>query len=304
MSERAHYCHVVDVLRKFNPTITETNIDNDSIVGNEDRAQIRARIDGVGSDLERKTGVAWRRNRKGSPGTPSTYEYQDVDGRRNTTPLRTSLDHRPVLPFDSAEGDTLEIRTGRDSWTDVTDEAGDEFILDYADGTLKLYRILIDRIRWDVPDDRYLRATYRYGVLGGDQQQGGQTTLDGSVSPGDTTISVSDAARLPSRGILLINNSEYVRLTDVDHSADSLTVTRGERATSDESHSDGDVVHYAPEDIREAVAGRVAAELVRNDDVVDALPTPDDNVSYSDKTDALESEWQETLGQYADVKLL
>jgi hypothetical protein len=304
MTERALYCHPVDCLRKFDPTLTESDLDNNNYIGNSDREQVRARIDAVGNELEEKTGEAWRLRRVGAKGASETYEHQGVDGKRNTEPLRATLDHQDILPLDSNSDDVLEVRTGRDSWRDITDQAGDEFVLDHDDGTLKLYRILIQRIRWGVPDDRYIRLSYRYGALGGDPERGGQTTLDGGVSQGDTSIDVTNAARLPADGILLINNSEYVRLTDINYSADTVTVTRGKQATTDEGHSDGNVVHYCPESVRDAVAGKVAAELVRYDNIVDELPTPDDNVSHSDKIDDWQQEWESVLSGTTGVRLL
>lgn len=305
MSERALYCHPVDVLRKFDPTLTESDLDNNNYIGNEDRAQVRARIDAVGNTLEDETGMAWRLTRVGANGNPETYEHQDVEGRRVTTPLRATLDHRHVLPLDSNSNDKLEVRTGRDSWSDVTSDAGSEFKLDHDDGTLKLYRILIKRIHWEVPDDRYVRITYRYGALGGDRERGGQTTLDGSVASGDTSIDVSNAARLPANGLLLINNSEYVRLTDIDYSADTITVSRGERATSDQSHSGGDIVHYCPEGIRDAVAAKTAIELWSYEDWTQRLSNENDaGRDVESKISDWQSAWERTLGNNADVRLL
>lgn len=305
MAERPIYCHPVDVLRKFDPTLTESDLSNNDFIGNEDLAQVRARIDSVCSDFEDQTGHAFRRNRMGSPGATETYESQQVINTRPTAPLWASLDWRPVLPFDSASNDTLEIRTGKDSWDDVTDSAGSEFTLDHRTGRLKLYRILINRIFWGADDDRFLRATYRYGALGGDQTEGGQTTLDGGIADSDTSVDVANAARLPNRGIVLIANDEYARITDVDYSTDTLTLSRGERVTSKASHSDGDVVHFCPENVRDSVAAEAARELLLYDDWTDQLvDTGNGAPQPQQKLDDWESTWEQALGKHTEVRRL
>lgn len=304
MAERPIYCHIVDVVRKFDPTITETEVDINDFITNEDRAQLRARIDAVCADFEDETGMAMRRGRFGAPNAPETYEHQDVANRRPSKPLWATLTYRPVLPFDSAENDTLEIRTGKDSWEDVTDSAGDEFVLDNRTGRLKLYRTLLNRIHWDAPDDRFLRATYRYGALGGSQYAGGQTTLDGDIADSDTSISVANAARLPDRGVVLIANDEYARITSVDHSTNTLTVTRGLRATSAAAQSDGDAVHFCPENVRDAIAGQAARELVLYDDWVNRIVETEEGLQPSDKLDAWEDAYESLLSKHSEVRRL
>ena len=70
--------------------------------------------------------------------------------------------------MDPDEGDTLEVRVGRDRWRDVTDQEGRRWDLDYQIGRLHLYRRLIRRAWFDDPTKRILRITYRYGPLGED----------------------------------------------------------------------------------------------------------------------------------------
>lgn len=305
MPERPSYCHVVDVVRKFDPTVTESDIDSNDFLTNQDREQIRARIDAVGSELEQSTGQAWRLTRVGAKGAPETYEYQEASsGQHPREPMRVSLDHRQVLPIDSAEDDVIEIRDGKDSWEDVTSQSGDEFVLDHRTGTLKLYRRLLGWIYWDAPDDRYLRASYRHGALGGDQSLGGQTTLDGSLSSSATSVDVTNAKRLPARGIVLLGNDEYVRVTDVDRSNDTLTVSRGEQATSESSHDDGDTVHYCPEYIRDGVAAKTARELQIYDDYVDQLTQTGDGLAATAKLEAWQQAWKRILEQESDVRKL
>lgn len=304
MAERPIYCHPTTVLRKFDPSLTESDLSTDDYIGNDDLEQVRARIDAVCADFEDETGHAYRRGRMGAPGATETYEYQDVSNRRPSAPLWASLDYRPVLPFDSASNDSLEIRTGKDSWDDVTDDLGDEFTLDNRSGRLKLYRWIINRIFWDAPDDRFLRVSYRYGALGGSQFEGGQTTLDGSIDSDDTSVSVANAARLPDRGVVLIANDEYARITSVDYSANTLTLTRGVHVTDAASHDDGDVVHFCPENLRDAIAAEAARELVLYDDVVDRLIDTGDGPSPQDKLDDWQAAYERQLAKQSEVRKL
>lgn len=305
MPERALYAHPVDVLRKFNPQLTQNSLDQNDYIGNNDEQQIRARIDSVSNQLEAETGVAFRLQRTGSPGAPETYEHQEVDGEP-APPMRVTLDHRNVLPIDSNQDDTIEVRTGKNDWKDITDQADDEFVLKHHEGVLEVYRFLIQRIYWDAADNRYLRATYRYGALGGSQDIGGQTTLDGSLggSDSDTSVSVTNAARLPNRGVLLLGNDEYVRLTDVNYDTNTLTVERGVRATSAASHEDGDLVYYCPEYVRDAVAAKTARELLRYDDWVDELVEAGQGLGASDKMDAWQDSWERALRNESTVRRL
>lgn len=306
MTERALYALPVDVVRHFKGNATQSDIDSNNIIGSGDRAKIRAHLDEAANEFEDITGKAYRLGRMGAPGATETYESADVINVRTNPPLWATLTRRPVLPFDSNSNDTLEVRTGKDSWTDVTDQRGNEFTIENRTGRIKIYRRLFEWIYWDARDDRYLRATYRYGALGGDQHEGGETTLDGSITNSDTSISVSNAARLPSNGIVSFGNSEYVRVTSVDYSTDTLTVSRGERATSAESHNDGDVVHYAPEGIRKAIAAKAAMELQQQQDwIADKLVDPDEQVvDGTERLDRWESTWESALANNSDVKRL
>ncbi|UIO98894.1 hypothetical protein Hbl1158_10145 [Halobaculum sp. CBA1158] len=301
----AQYCHVVDVLRKFNPQLTESAIESDDYIGYSDLAQIQARIDAVSSDFDDKTGRALRELRVGSPGMPATYEYQDArNAGRGSRPIRVSLDHDNIIPLDPSTGDVFEVRTGKDSWRDITPYAGSKYSLNHRDGAVKIWQWLRQLIWWGAPDDRYLRTSYRYGALGGDRSEGGQTTLASSATDSTTTLSVETAGRLPSTGLLLVANDEYVRIESVDHDADELTVERGVRATTPAAHDAGDAVHYCPETVRDAIAGKVAEELLRYDDWVDELPEASSNLGGVKKTEAWEDEYDQALAKHSGVRKL
>lgn len=302
----AQYCHVVDVLRKFNPQLTETNLDNDDYIGYEDREQVRARIDAVSDDFDDQTRSPLRLVRTGSPGAPETYEHVGVEGSGKRAPLRASLAHRNVVPFDADAGDALEVRTSRDGWRDVTSLAGSKYTLDHRSGRLRLYNRLTNWIYWDVPDDRYIRATYRHGALGGSRTDGGQTTLSSQAAQGATSLSVQNAARLPSSGVLLVGNDEYVRATSVDYGTDTVTVERGIRATTDQDHSSGAVVHYCPLNVRDAVAAKTARELLRYEDWVDELAFADasQQIGASEKAESWQDAYDSALAKHSAVRQL
>lgn len=300
MTKRPPYCLPEDVLRLFDAQESLDRLDAADI------DLIRDAIDDVGSDFELKTKHAFRLTRVGSPGAPETYEYADIEGHHHRPPLRVLLDHRYILPFDSAEGDALEYRSGRDEWTAITDDAGDEFTLKYEAGALKVYRWLIQRIAWDVPDDRYIRASYRYGALGGRHDQGGQTTLDGDIDDVKTSISVANAGRLVDGGTIKIygDNVEYVDIESINYDTDTLTVSRGERSTDAASHSDGDVVHYVPPGVIMAMAGKAAEEGQLYEMFTDRLTSTGDGASAKDRIEKWAGAYDRLCAKYSGVRKL
>lgn len=304
----APYCHPLDVLRRFEPSLTLDDLAAGNPIGLQSVEQIQARIRSVSQDWDQDTGTPLRLRRTGTPDAPRTYEYHDASRGTGGFPLQIELDHDDIVPLDSSAGDALEVRTGRDSWDDITAAEGDDWVLNHSGGYLKLFRILIQRVYWEAPDERYLRATYRYGSLGGDRERGGETTLDADITDTETTLSVSDASRLPpDGGIVLLTaadpaNSEYVRITDVDWDTDELTVQRGANGTTKSSHDSGDVVHYCPEDVRDAVAAQAAAELVTYDTSNERADGDNASVTATRKLDDWQQEWQHTKAQYSAVR--
>lgn len=302
------YCIPVDVARKYNPQLTQSNITSDDYIGNEDYAQIRARIGAVSDEWDNLSGTAMRELREGSPGEPRTWEFQDARTQRRRYPLRVSLDHDDIVPIDPSV-DTIEVREGRDDWRDVTGDEGDEWVLEYDTGEMKLFEFLVNRIWFEAPDDRYLRTTYRYGALGGARDRGGQTTLTSSVDSNTTTTSldVTDASRLPADGgVLLVGSgegAEYVRATNVDTSTDTLTVSRAARATTASAHSSDEPVHYCPLNVRDAVAAKTARELLRYEDWVDELVDASNlDVGAAEKMRSWQDNWETQLANNSAVR--
>lgn len=62
----------------------------------------------------------------------------------------------PILPWDSTQGDKLELRLDRNVWTDVTDEYEKSFWFDYEGGQFFWMRPTLNEVN-------QFRITYRYG---------------------------------------------------------------------------------------------------------------------------------------------
>lgn len=302
--QRPRYCHPVDVLRRFDPKLTVTDLEDGSFIGEADLQKVVARIEQAGDEFENDTRHSFRETRVGSPGQPATYEQEGVDRQKYRSGIKLFLDHRHVVPLDPAEGDTLEVRTGRDSWRDITDREGERWTADYTQGWLRIHSRFNTSVRWqkDLRENN-VRVTYRYGALGGGRDRGGETTLDGQVD--DTSDpTVSTPSRLPRRGTLLIGNAEYVRYGGIDRETGALSgVSRGERATAAESHPDGEVVHYCPIDVREAVADYAAVELIRYDDFVDQIGQGE-GVKPSTKIEQWEKNFERIKDKHSEARSL
>lgn len=302
---RTTYCTVLDVVRRYEPTITANDLDSDSYITVEDRDTIQSRLEGVESEFEDDTGTALREVRVGSVGTPSTYEFLDAK-RSMHFPTTYSLGHRNVLPIDASAGDAIEVRTSRDTWRDITADEGSRWVLvEPRSGTLEFYSRLRHTIQFRVrPGVRFIRLTYRYGALGGSPTEGGQTTLGTNVSGSSTPtgVAVADASRLPAEGgTMLVNGTEYVRVTNVDPAADTVDIAeRGLRRTDETTaHSSGAVLHYCPMRVREAIAGKVAAELAMVENFVDRLVDTGEGLDLSSKIESWETEYQRAVARYS-----
>lgn len=312
---RLNYALPEDVLRKADPSVG-TDAFGQSFVSKE---RTRARIEAVEDKWEQTTGAVFRSTRAGRAGQPEAYEYHELEipfqhghGPRQSGMVTVNLDHDNVLPFDSANGDAVEIRFSRsDAWEDITDQEGDRWeLINLRDGTLKLYLFPIydedgrDGINIHPGGDEvFLRLTYRYGNLGADSRSGGESALGSQLTAGSTgATSVGNAGRLPKGGHpMVIGGTEYVYVSGVDTTNDEITIdTRGLRDTTDADHASGAAVQYVPMDVREAVAAKAAAEILRNDDQLDFTIEGSDPVDIMAKTRELEKEWSETIDDYTE----
>lgn len=306
---RTRYISPADVLRKFDPTLTISDLENGMFIGGDhDRELVTARIDGAEDEFEDLTRSAYREVRVGQPGHPETYEHHDASFRRYQDGVRIWLNNRNVIPLNSADGDSLEIRTGRDRWRDITD-ATNRWDANYADGWIRVYGIRRYAAAWrNALQADNIRVSYRHGALGGSRDRGGQTTLTESVGADDTELPVQNAGRLPSDGMFLLNGQEYVRATRADPSEDIVHLAgaagRGLRGTEGVTHDAGGIVHYCPLSIREAIAARAAIELLTYDDWVDQLVEASEGIDPGNKVEQFQSEWEQILNRHAEVRTL
>jgi len=301
---RLHYALPIDVVRRFNPQITQSNLKNwessseEALIGHEDIDKISARVEGI----EAK----WDRNAR--PMRPVRIGSQDapiyLSAKGAGFPVNAYLDERNILPLDPKEGDFVERRTGRDSWVDITNREGQAWVANYREGTLTIFRLpghgslpVLRNYR-----DRFVRLSYRLGV-GGEYGQAGQTTLTSTLAQSATgTIGIDDASRLPpGGGVMLVDGAEYIDVSSANHDADKITIrARGVRATSDAERASGSTIHYCPIDVREAIAAKAAQELVRFDDWTDELVDGGRAVQAERKLDDWESEWTDAVADYSD----
>lgn len=303
---RLNYALPTDVVRRFNPQITHENLANwesdptASMIGNEDLEVVTSRLEGVESKWDRNA-TPMRPVRVGSRDAPI---YKSAKGRG--FPVHVYLDHRNIHPIDP-DRDVIERRTGRDSWTDITRREGSSWTADYRKGKLTVYTL---PGRGNLPAlrnyrDRFIRISYRLGA-GGDYSNAGQTTLEGELTAdqtGSVTVSVADASRLPRTGdTMLVGGSEYVQVSDVDHTTDEITISnRGLRLSPEEAHSAGETIHFCPMDVREAVAAKAARELVLFDDWADELVESGDAPRPEAKLDNWDAEWNDAVSDYGSL---
>jgi len=301
---RLHYALPIDVVRRFNPQITRSNLEDwksspdAALVGYEDIDTITSRLEGIESKWDRKA-TPMRPVRIGSEAAPI---YESAKGKG--FPVNIYLDHMNIAPIDPNAGDFIERRTGRDSWTDITNREGSSWVADYREGTLTVYELpgygnlpVLRNYR-----DRFIKLSYRLGA-GGDYANAGETTLTASLASGDTsTVGVEHASRLPpSGGTMLVGSDEYIVVSEVDHGSGEIRVAeRGVRRTEDVQHDAGTRVHYCPMDVREAIAAKTAEELVRSDGWTVDVADGDGSVDPERKIDDWEDEWTSTIAEYND----
>lgn len=295
------YCSADDVQRKLDLTSSSVSADE------RERFATRAAVASQRWDSETRSPL--RTVRVGAVNSPETWEYHDAHGVRRGPPVEINLSHSEINPIDASTGDTIEVRTGRDNWEEVTTEEGDEFSLVYRNGQLKLYRFLLNQLRFEDQQERLVRLTYRYGGLGGGRDKGATTALSASASATTTSLSVDDAARLPpAPAVVMLGESadaaEYVRVTDIDRATDTLTVSRAVRQTTPLSHNSGAIVQYTPADVREGVAAKAAELLTLDDDARLSIPDEGQLTSRTTRADRFRDEWEKTTARYQSVRIL
>ena len=301
------YCHIIDVLRRFDPTLTVSELGDDtsSFVGPDGVQKVEARIQEAGDEFENKTGHAMRERRVGAPGRPDTYEQHGIKRHTFRSGAKVWLEHRHVLPIDPAEGDAIEVRVGRDNWRDITGNEGPRWNADYVDGWIRLHSRWQATNRWQKDlREHNIRITYRYGSLGGDRGRGGETVLSDDVDD-FSAPTVENPGRLPPRGTVLVGGAEdgeYVQYGGIDYNTGQLErFSRGERATSASARDGGTLVHYCPLSVRSAVADKTAVELLTYDDFTNQIGESD-NISPSNKVEGWNENFEKALQKHSEAR--
>lgn len=294
------YCTIEDVALKLDDRPSEIRPDR--------RSRLLSRAEAASDKWDAETGTPFRTVRVGSPQAKQTWEQHDAREAGNSLPIRVSLQNRHINPINPDKGDAIEVRTGRDDYEDITDEQGDEWVLDNDRGNLRLFRFLYQRLYWEHPSERFLRITYRHGGLGGDQNRGAESRLSSSVDDTATALDVENADRFPARQFrAIVGNApdlESVRVTDVDYSTDTLTVERGVRYTDPIQHDAGVTVNYAPDHVREAVAAKAAELLTMTDSAEQSLPDDGQLTSRDSRAEKLKMEYQQAASKHSNVRTL
>jgi len=293
------YCTPEDIARKIDQPPGQLN--------SADRGRFETRARAASQRWDRETGSPARQVRVGAADRKATWEVHDSPDRSGF-PLVISLNNGDIQPLDPAAGDAIEVRTGRDSYEDVTDEEGDEWVIDNRRGQLKLFRFLVRRLHFEGPDERLVRLTYRHGALGGSRDEGAATTLTSSVTGGDTTLPTSDPSAFPATpfvaGLGTSAGFEHVRVTDIDTETGDVTVVRGVEQTDADTHPDGATLQYVPPSLREAVAARAAVPVVLDDDARTAVPDDGQLTSRTDRADELREQYRDAARSNSDVLTL
>lgn len=301
------YCLPIDVLRRFDPTKSQADLENDMFFAADDMEKFRAEIEDASSEFDTKTNNAQRITQIGRG--DRRFEYHDSTADKYQGGVRIWLDHQNVLPFDPDEGDKLQVRRGKRDYRDITGNK-QLYRLNCTDGTLQIFvRGRHSNIRYGrALQDDFVRVQYRYGGYGGDRKHAGQTVLESALeAEGNQTVMVEHPERLPNSGVLLVGGfgGEYVRFAGVDDDTGELSmVERGVRGSVQTDIAAGMPVHHCSSEIRKGVAGYVACEFVRSDDYADNMPTPDDSISHSDKIESWETAWDKLLGKYSEARML
>lgn len=298
---RPTLCLPTDVLRKFDPQVTEealrTVIEGTSPIGTDDYERIVSRIEGVESRVERETGRPYQRRTKGRPNNDQSWVVP------NRTELRTTRPYPRIyvnLPDDEIVSITeLQVRS-EFQFDDGPDTVSvDNYDLNPTDGTINIRRSIIPSAFWRHIEHRgyNVRVKYEYGAVGGRHDVAGQTETSENIDDEADEVTVDNGSRLPPDGTVLIGQ-EYAAAT-VD--GDTLSLEeRGVRGTTTKSHDSGTGVHYCPMHVREAVAALAAIEMVTYVDRIDKAVG--EQFDPQEKRDTWQDEWHsliETAGEFS-----
>ncbi|RLM81293.1 hypothetical protein DVK05_09865 [Halorubrum sp. Atlit-8R] len=190
--------------------------------------RIKKRVASATQTWINRTGRAFHPVRVGAVDEPRSWEVHDVQDARSWSPAKVIVDNPRPLPFDPTEGDTIEIRSGRNQWDDVTDEEGDAWSMDYRRRRLRVFERRLAITRRDDPNTSFVRLTYRYGPLGEEVQ----INADNVVTSVPPDVSEAIAAKAATQ---LALDDELRRSVDDDG---QLTSSSSKRSALQESWED------------------------------------------------------------------
>lgn len=234
-TDRVTLAHPWDVIRTFDPTTSNAQLDGNNFQNTGDDADyLKSLIEDAEAEFHQLTDSRLRIGRVGVPGQRATYEQATykISGHKLTKGTFSGvwteylpqegeimLENENVIPFDAAAGDEVFIYRGLGggsglgdggAWENVTEKQGDMWaILDHGQGRfvfspVEIASYLVDstgQINAGFPSFlRRLRfaISYRSGGLGGSRGRPTQTTLAASIDDQQTdTVAVDDGATFP-----------------------------------------------------------------------------------------------------------
>jgi hypothetical protein len=333
MTDRTNLALPTDVVRLFDSTVSQAQIDADTFQNTKDDADLLfSFIEDAEDEFHDATNASMRIGREGVAGARETYEqitydvsgheqykrsWTGVAGDYRNTERTTDMANERVLPFDPDEGDQAYVYRGMgtglggdDDWEDVTDEQGDIWdIINHRDGRLVISPVAIQRAMrttnqgLSIAERTRLREvrfaiSYRYGGLGGSRDTTSETNLSNSLAQGTTsgTVAVADGSGFPGTSEIIVKiGREYLSVAPDPANNQMEILQRGVRGTEAVDHDADDAVQYTPPAVRKAVASRAAHNLANSSRYQKFLPDNEDDISKSDLMDNLNSTWETTI---------
>lgn len=264
-----------------------------------EKGQITSYILGAEGEFEDRTGKAYRP-------VFVQHEIHDLHAWRErhreifqnwfAVPRPVQLNHAPVLPFDAGRGHKIEVYEGssgeisaaqpQGEWTDFlaekTQGRNNDWWLDEQKGQLKVRKTFLFRRA------SLLRVSYEYGKP--------ITTTSSTVSNAQTAIPCESTHRYETRGMIRIGD-EYVWHTG--KTQDKFTgCARAQLGTQASQHPANAEIVEVPDAVRKNTAMKAAADLLDNEEYVQAVPEGSNmSPQYQNKIQRWNERWREFMGQ-------
>lgn len=333
MTERTNLALPVDVVRLFDSTVSQAQIDADTFQNTGDDADLLfSFIEDAEDEFHGATNAQMRIGREGVAGARETFEqitydvggheqykqsWSGVAGNYRNTERTTDMGNERILPFDPAEGDQAFVYrgmgtglSGNDDWEDVTSEQGEIWdIINHRDGRLVISPVAIQRAMrtssqgLSIGGQNRLREvrfaiSYRYGGLGGSRETTSETSLSNSLASGTTsgTVDVANGSGFPGESEIIIKiGREYLSVAPDPANNQFEILQRGVRGTEAVAHDADDTIQYTPPAVRKAVASKAAHNLSNSSRYQKWLPDNEDDISKSDMMDNFAETWKTTI---------